>query len=98
MGVALHSHELGDLHAANLADAPQVITSQVDEHHVFGPLLLTRPQFLFHALIGRLITATPPGARDRPVAEMASLHGHENLRRRPQDSEGRWKSEKVQLQ
>src|SRR5207253_4928168 len=88
VGIALHGHQLGDLDASNLTDAPQVVTAQVDEHHVLGAFLFAGPEFLLHTLIGRIIAATAPGARDRPVAELASLHGHQNFGRRAQDGSG----------
>jgi hypothetical protein len=46
MAVALHREGFGDLDAADLGDAPDVVARQVDQHHVFGPFLRVVDQFL----------------------------------------------------
>ena len=85
MRVALDRHQLGDLDAADLADAPQVVAAEVHQHHVLGALLLARSQLLLHPPVGRLIAASPPGARNWPVAQLATLHRHQDLRRCAED-------------
>ena len=44
--VALHGAQLLDPHAFGLADPRQVIPQQVDDHHVFGPVLLALAQLV----------------------------------------------------
>ena len=39
VAVGLDDHELIDLDAAVLADAAEVVTTEVDQHHVLGALL-----------------------------------------------------------
>ena len=38
--VVLDDHQLGDAHAVDLADAPEVVAQQVDDHQVLGVGLL----------------------------------------------------------
>ena len=49
--VALEGHVLRDAHAAVFRHAADVVAPQVDQHHVLGPLLLARLQFLRQALV-----------------------------------------------
>jgi hypothetical protein len=42
--VGLHAHEGLDLDRAVLADPPEVVAAEVDEHHVLRALLLVREQ------------------------------------------------------
>ena len=42
VGVLLDGHEFIDLHAAESADAAQVVPFEIDEHEVFRPLLFIR--------------------------------------------------------
>ena len=44
VAVVLDLHQLGDLHAAEAADAAEVVAAEVHEHEVLGPLLLVGEQ------------------------------------------------------
>src|SRR6266581_3658717 len=67
---------------ARIFGAPDVVASEVDEHHVLGPLLEIRQKFLLELHV--LFRAVPaaPRARERPRLEAPPLDLHELLRRR----------------
>src|SRR5690606_8998858 len=57
MGVALDRHQFVDLDAARYADAPEVVSLQVDQPHVLGALLGGAAQL---ALAGTVLLAGNP--------------------------------------
>ena len=59
-GVALQSHELRHMNGAGSADAAQIITKQVDHHHVLGPIFVAADQF--SCQIGITFRIAMPGA------------------------------------
>ena len=69
--VGLDDHELLDLDRAVLADAAQVVSPQVDEHHVLGALLGIGEKVLGVAAVLLLVGAARVGARDRPRLDAA---------------------------
>ena len=71
VAVGLDLHQLVDDHAAVLAHAPEVVATEVDEHHVLGALLLVGEQLQRDPPV--LLGARPArtGARDRLGADVA---------------------------
>ena len=63
--VGLDRHERLDLDAAGLADAPEVVAAEVDEHHVLGALLRVLEQLARDALVLRGVGAARARAGDR---------------------------------
>jgi hypothetical protein len=63
--VTLDDHLVGDLDAAGLGDAADVVARQIDQHHVLGAFLRVGQQFFGVApvLLGR--GAARPGAGQR---------------------------------
>ena len=70
-GVALQSHELRHLDGAGSADAAQVITKQVDNHHVLGSIFVAADQFSGQIGITLGIAVSGPGAFDRTGLDTA---------------------------
>ena len=62
MGVLLDGHEFIDVHAAESADASQVVSFEVDEHEVFRPFLFIRKQFADETLIVTSVEPARPGS------------------------------------
>src|SRR5438445_12626796 len=65
--IALDGHQLGDFYAAGHADAPQVVATEVHQHHVLGALLLASPKLLLHPEIGSLVAPPTPCPGYRPA-------------------------------
>ena len=81
VGVALDGHELVDLDAADPGDPPEVVSAQVDEHDMLGPLL-----GVLEELVGQqpvLLFGLPPPSRpgDGPQLGHALLEADHDLRR-----------------
>ena len=85
--VALHAHELVDLHAARHADAAEVVAPQVDQHDVLGALLVVGAQLGHEALVFGCVGAAPPRAGDRPGHDAVAVHGDQRLGRRARQAE-----------
>ena len=62
---ASNAREVGHLHRARPAHPAQVVTAEIDQHHVLGAFLRVGQQFGGErvVLLGR--GPAPPGARDR---------------------------------
>ena len=61
--VGLDDHQLVDLHRPVLADPAEVVSAQVDEHHVLGPLLRVAKQLLGLSPVLLLARPARVGAR-----------------------------------
>ena len=85
VAVALDRHELRHLHAAEAADAPEVVAAEVDEHDVLGPLLLVGEQLALEARRPRGRRAARARARDRARLDAPALDAHEDLGRGADD-------------
>src|SRR6185436_11947954 len=80
--VALDDHQVFDLHAAEIAHAPDVVAGQINQHHMLGPFLGVGQQLSFErGVLGRRL-ATPARAGDGPDLDLAVLTADMNLRRR----------------
>ncbi|MNJ56873.1 hypothetical protein D3C77_524370 [compost metagenome] len=84
IGVAFQAEQLRHLHRADLAGAAQVVAQQIDDHQVFGAVLLACQQF--HTVAGILggIGATWPGAFDGAGFDLAGADLDKTLRRKAQ--------------
>ena len=87
VGEPLEAHELRDAHRAVGADAADVVSAQIDEHHVLGALLLVAFELLGQAKI--LFRAAPAraGPRDRMRLDMRPLDADQHFRRRPDEGD-----------
>jgi hypothetical protein len=85
MRVALDHHQLRHMHRAVLADAPQVVASQIDQHDMLGAFLLIGEQLLCQSLVFLLAVAARARARYRAGDGFAPLHRHQHLRRCPDE-------------
>ena len=79
MGVTLNLHQLTNGDRARLAHPPDVVASQVNQHNVFGTLLLVTAQFPLQSdILGRGLAPGPgsgQGAGHYPIF----LHPDQNL-------------------
>ena len=91
--VALRGEQLGHVHRAILADAAQVVASQIDQHHVLGPLLGIIQQLLLQRGILGLALAPPACTGQGPDLGHAVLGTDQHLRRRANQAHGRIASE-----
>ena len=66
MRIALDRHLLGDADAADLRDAADVVAAEVEQHHVFGPLLRGGRQLGGECVVALARGATRTRAGDRP--------------------------------
>ena len=66
VGIALDHHQFVHRHRTGLADTPDVIALEIDQHHVLGPLLRVSDQLSRQTAIGARIGAAWSGTRDRP--------------------------------
>ena len=85
--VGLDGHERLDLDGAVLADAPEVVAAEVDEHHVLGALLLVRQQVGGDRDVGVGVGPARPRAGDRAGRGAAAGDGDERLGRGADDLE-----------
>ncbi|GBD46497.1 hypothetical protein HRbin41_01324 [bacterium HR41] len=76
----LDDHKLVDGDGAVLAHTAEVVAREVDEHHVFGPLLLVGEQLAGNGEIALGGTGARPCAGDRALRHPSSVDGDERLR------------------
>ena len=77
--VRLDGHEGVDRDRPVLADAPEVVAPEVDEHDVLGALLLVGEQPLGDAGVLGRVGAARPRARDRPRRDVPAADGQQRL-------------------
>ena len=80
MAVALDVAVVLDAHGARDADPAKIVSAEVDQHQMLGPLLLVGQQILLQELVVLLGVAAPPGTGDRMGLGEAVLDGHQCLR------------------
>ena len=78
---AFDIHHLGHFYRAIIADASQVIPSQIDQHNVFSALFGIVDQFLFQLKVFFLAGAATSGAGDRAIVGDAVFEANQHLRR-----------------
>ena len=85
MREALDGEEVAHLHRPGRGDAAEVVPSEVDEHHVLGPLLLVGEELAREGevLLRRRAAAARPRERDR--LDVLVTGTNESLRGRPED-------------
>lgn len=64
--VTLDAQELGDLDTPGQADAAEIVTHQIDQHHMFGTLLGVGSKLTHQAGVFGGVLGTRSGAGDRP--------------------------------
>ena len=79
VGVALDEHEAIDFDATELADAAHVVAAEVNEHDVFGALLLVVHHFVGEALIFFFVCATGAGTGDGTVLDAIFVDADEEF-------------------
>ena len=72
VAVALDDHHVGELDAAELGDAADVVAAQIDEHHVLGPLLGIGQQLLGQPAV--LLVGRAAAAACRPAGGPSPCH------------------------
>jgi hypothetical protein len=72
-------HQVADFHRAVIADPPKIVAAKVDQHHVFGALLLVAAKLFDQSLVFRGIGAALVSAGNRPVLQLASGDAHQHL-------------------
>ena len=85
VGILFDRHEFIDLHAAESADATQIIPFEIDEHEVLRPFLFICEQFADEALIVSGVGSARSGSGNRPcvhpsVVRRTSRSGEELIR------------------
>ena len=83
VGVAFDAEEFRHPDAADLGHPAHVVAPQVHQHQVLGPLLGVGQQLRLQRLVFGRRGAPGPGAGDGPVADLAVLQAHQDLRRGP---------------
>ena len=91
MAVALHRKRLGHFHRAGLGDTPNIISRQVDQHHMLGAFFRVVDQLVFGSEIGfgggRTWACACQGADGDLVALGRGFLTHQNFRRSPHHME-----------
>src|SRR5699024_12848397 len=75
VAVADDCHELADVDRPGGAHLRQVVAGQIDEHEVFGALLLVGQQLTGQGAVGRRGGTARTGACDRVCHDLAGAHG-----------------------
>ena len=85
MGVALDDHLVGDLDAAGLRDAANIVARQIDQHDMFGAFFFITQQFFGQGAVLLRRGATRAGAGQRADGDLAAVRRgfltHKNFRR-----------------
>ena len=68
-----------------VGDAADVVAAEIEQHQMFGALLLVGEEFGGEALVLGLVGAAPARAGDRADRHLALAHAHENFRARADD-------------
>src|SRR5579884_868660 len=87
MRIAFDGHELFDTHRAVLADAAQVVATQIDQHDMLGALFGIGEEFGFERAVLVLIPPPPPRACDGAVEGLATLYPQQHLGRAADDAD-----------
>jgi hypothetical protein len=77
--ISLHIHQPFNLHGPVLANAPQIVPAQIDQHNVFGPLLWIGQQFRFKLAVFDFVSPSPARSGERLVERIASLDLHQHF-------------------
>ena len=85
--VALKFHELGHPYRAVFRYPTEVVPSEIDEHHVFGALLLIELELFGQPVIFGSVPPPRPCASNRVRDGRTSLHPDKHLGRRAHDRE-----------
>ena len=85
--IALERHVLRHPHRTELADAPEIVAPEVDQHDVLGSLLLVALELLRHAKVFVFVGAARPRAGNRVRLGASPFDADEHLRRRADDRE-----------
>ena len=80
VAVLLDAHEIGHLDGSEIADAAQVVSSQIHQHDVFRPLLLVSEQLPAELRVLFRRPAARARAGDRPVFDAPFPHLDQHLR------------------
>jgi len=85
MGITLHCHELVHLHAAGPGNPPEVVSSQIHKHHMFGLFLGVLKKFVGQRPVLLLRFAPPPSTGDgrssaTPSSRRTMTSGEEPMR------------------
>ena len=65
-GITFEPHQLGNLNRTRLAGTTEVVTQQVDDHHIFGTVLVAAHELRGKVCILFGVAMAWPGAFDRP--------------------------------
>ena len=79
MRIALDLHKLGYLNCAWLADSPDIITPQVNEHDMLSALLLVVSELFFQSRILGGVLAAAAGAGDGMGGYRAIFNSYQKL-------------------
>ena len=77
--VLLHFHELGDFDGPVFGHPSHVVTTQIDEHHVLGTLLLIGEQLGRDQCVVLRGFSTRPRAGDRAKRDPTVRDSHQQL-------------------
>src|SRR5205085_1140405 len=83
--IALDSHQIVDLHRSIIRNTSKIVSTEIDEHHMFGNLFFVRLQILTQQQIFRLSRAAFSRAGNRAIVEPLPMTTNEHLRRRTHD-------------
>ena len=89
MAVALENHHLVDLFGAELDDATDIVTSEIDEHHVLSDFFRMLPKFRTKATIFFFGCTASTSARDRTGDHTVVDQLHHWFRRRASEAQFR---------
>ena len=81
VAVPLDHHHIADSHTPILGDSPQVVSCEIDQHDMLGPLLRVGEQLLSQRPIFFFRRAATTRACERPDRHLALFHSHHDLGR-----------------
>ena len=82
--VGLHGEQVGDLDGADARDAAEIVAQEIDDHQIFGALLLVHRKPRLDACVLARRAAARRGALHGPRRDVLALAAEEQLRRERQ--------------
>src|SRR5580704_3523101 len=85
VAVALDEHQVLHLYRAELADAADIVTAEIDQHDVFGHLFGVGAEIGLDSAVLNLISTPWAGSGDWPVLDGTPMYAHQQLWRGADD-------------
>src|SRR5579875_3640231 len=85
MRITLYLHKFAHLHAARGTNAPDIVASEIDEHHMFRALFGIAFQFLGEPLVALAVSAAWTCTGKRANRHLVVLEAYQQFRRGADD-------------